>query len=765
MLNHFICADRERGTLETPCPAPLFRKEFQTHKKLQSAVLYFCGLGFYKLYLDGKDITKGALAPYISNTDDVVYVDEYDLSECLPVGEHVLAAILGNGMQNALGGAIWELDRASFQSQPKLAFLLRLTYEDGEVQMIRSDEAVRTCPSALLFNDFWCGERYDARREIPNWNTVRKPDNIAHWKPAMYAAPPRGEQRTSKAVAVRIIETLKPTAVTAVEAGYLYDFGRNDAGICRLKIRNSTPGQKIRLIHGEYWTGEKLNNKKILFVPEDLGQVDEYICKGAPEESWQPQFTYYGFQYVLVEGLRPDQANPDLLTYLVMHADLKTRGQFHCSDEILNRLQEMTLRSDLSNFFFFPTDCPHRERHGWTDANQVGELTMLNFAPEDSYQEWLVNIRKAQDRSGMLPAIVPMGGWGMGLGGPYWDAVCVELPWLIWKYRGSLDCFRENKDMILRYIRFLDQSRDGRGLIERGIGDWCPVGKKEPRDFQSPIAVTDTTLVYQLCRRAADLFAAAGEEDICCYLRRLGAELRAAAREHLLNPQTMTVAGRCQTSQACFLYYGLFEPSEEQRAAAVLVELIHENHDFMDVGSNGARVLFHTLSRFGYGALARKMITRPEFPSYGNLVQRGATTLWEDFHENELDVSSRNHVMWGCISDWMFLWVAGLQINPTGWDIHEICFRPGFSTGLQDARAWHKMPYGKISISWKQKQQEKSIRLEIPQYTTAWLELDDAEGNQVRWKLDTTVIGTWNVQKNIQLDRYTITWNVTQQCR
>ena len=300
MLNHFICAGLDRGTLEAPIPAPLFRREFSVRRSLTGALLRFCGLGFYRLYINETDITKGELAPYISNTDDCVYVDEYDLLPYLREGENVLGAILGNGMQNALGAPIWELDKAAFQSAPRLAFELTLSYADGTRETISAGPEVRTHPSALLFNDLWCGERYDARLETPGWNAVELPENDAQWTAAVHAAAPRGDQRVSRAVPIKIAQRRSPVQITPVEGGYLYDFGLNDAGVCELRIRNARPGQKVRLTHGEYWTGEKLNNSKILFVPEEIGQVDEYICKGAAEEVWRPRFSYYGFKFVIV---------------------------------------------------------------------------------------------------------------------------------------------------------------------------------------------------------------------------------------------------------------------------------------------------------------------------------------------------------------------------------------------------------------------------------------------------------------------------------
>ncbi len=735
MLDHFICRDKNRGTLREPIPAPLFRKTFSVGREVRAARLTFCGLGFYRLYLNGADITRGILAPYISNTDDCVYVDVYDVAAHLRQGENTLAAVLGNGMQNALGAFTWDFDTARFQSEPKMAFDLRLTYPDGTEEAIVSDETVLTCPSGLWFNDLWCGEYFDARREPEGWNGIDAPANLAEWRPAQRTSTPRGEQRVSQARPVEIIEEREPVSITACKDGYLYDFGRNDAGVCLLKIANAAAGQEIRLTLGEYWDGTRVNNKGVTFDPVELAQVDRYICKGDAEEVWRPWFSYYGFQYVFVEGIRPDQATSSLLTYQVEHAAVAERGRFACSDEILNQLQEMTRRSALANLFFFPTDCPQREKHGWTDANQQAELYLLNFSAEKNYREWMNNIRKSQDETGMLPSIVPTSDcWGMGLGGLYWDAVVVNVPWAIWKYRGELDCFRENATTAFRYLHFLSRKRDERGLLNFGIGDWCPVGKVEPRDFRAPVTLVDTTIAYDICRKAGELFDAAGMGIERDYARGLGAELRKAAREHLLDRETMTVEGNCQTSQASFLHYGLFEPEEIPQAVERLREIIRADKGFMDMGIAGGVLLFHTLSRYGYGDLAYEMITRPEFPSYRYWVDLGATTLWENFIQDGEATWSRNHVMWGHICDWMYLWVAGLQVNPTGKDVRQVQFWPGFLEKLDHAGAWHETPYGKVSIDWQKDGKGRNIRISLPEKTEAWLRLGSA--GQERVELD-----------------------------
>ena len=231
---------------------------------------------------------------------------------------------------------------------------------------------------------------------------------------------------------------------------------------------------------------------------------DVYICRGG-EESYTPSFVYHGFQYVYIEGLEDGQAQKDTLTYLVMHSDLKSAGAFSCSDEILNRLQENTRRSDLANFYYFPTDCPHREKNGWTgDAALSAEQLMLNFHAENSLREWLNNLRAAQKDSGELPGIVPTAGWGFQWGnGPAWDTVIVQLPYYIYKYTGDLTAVKENFPAVCRYLGYAKGKLNESGLLAYGLGDWCPVGDENLE--LTKLEITDTLTILDFCYKGSVL--------------------------------------------------------------------------------------------------------------------------------------------------------------------------------------------------------------------------------------------------------------------
>lgn len=312
----FISAGAEYADIGHFVPAPFFRKKF-TAEKTETAEIIIGAAGFYRLFLNGKDITKGFLAPYISNPDDIIYYDRYDVSGLINEGENIIAVLLGNGLQNNSGGAIWDFDKAPWRGAPSFALRLNMTDSDGNTTAIESDESFKVCDSPILFDDYRCGEYYDARLEISDFHTANFDDS--GFKNAVNTSAPRGEKRLCTADPVRIYGELKPVSVKRCENGWLYDFGENNTGVCRLSV-NAKAGQKITLRYGEWLNGGKLCLDNIRFsqqsdLQKDFVQKSEYICKDG-KQTHTPSFIYNGFRYVLAEGITEEQANADLLTYL-----------------------------------------------------------------------------------------------------------------------------------------------------------------------------------------------------------------------------------------------------------------------------------------------------------------------------------------------------------------------------------------------------------------------------------------------------------------
>ena len=725
----FISATREMSTLENRVPAPYLRKTVHIGNDIAKAEISVCGLGFYRFWLNGVELTRGHLSPYVSAADDVMDYDVYDLTDALIPGENVLGFLLGNGMQNGFGGYVWNFEKASWRSAPKLAVCLRLTDADGSVTEIEADETFVCAPSPTVSDELRMGEEYDARLEIPGWNLPGFDDSA--WTSAIPAETPRGESVVCEAHPIVCTYELKPVDIRSdVEltfarrserfVGYLYDFGENCAGVPTLRITGQ-PGQKISMIFGEH-VGEDgtFTVDNLWFIRDEYidmplyVQRDDYICKGGEEEIWTPSFTYHGFRYALVWGITPEQATKDLLTYKVMNTELESRGGFTCSDEIVNKLQRMTEIATLANFYHFPTDCPHREKNGWTgDAVLSAEHTLLNYDAADNYYEWMRHIRASMESEGNFPSIVPTANhWGNDVN-PAWDEVLIHIPYMVYRFTGRKDIVEEALPEIWRYVNQLIAVTDARGLVCVGLGDWCA-----PYGLRSPVQFTSSVVCMEMCREAAFLFRLCGRNAQADFCQTMSDNFRTAIRSHLIDWSNYTVIGcntphmGSQTSQAMAIYYNIFTEDEKPAAFRVLLEKIKEENDHLDTGVLGARVIFFVLSQFGHSDLAHKIMVDPVAPSYGHWVARGETSLCEDILPFEQCRSSLNHHFWGSISAWFIQCIAGIHFNPNADDLNRVDITPHFVTGLSQAEAYHIAPGGKITVAW-QRTGEKTVDLTL----------------------------------------------------
>ena len=320
----------------------------------------------------------------------------------------------------------------------------------------------------------------------------------------------------------------------------------------------------------------------------------------------------------------------------------------------------------------------------------------MNLDAVNSYREWLRNIRAAQRADGALPGIVPTGGWGFEWGnGPAWDAALTYIPYFCYVLRGDRKIIEENATAIFRYCEYLSRRRDERGLVAIGLGDWCPVTR-----VKSPLEFTDSVTCMSILKKAAYIFSQLGlslEREFC---EKLYNEIRDAVRRHLIDFGTMTAIGSCQTSQAMAIYYDVFNPGEKPEAFKRFLEIIKRRDDHVDAGILGMRVLFRVLSDFGEADLAFKMITRPDYPSYGNFVERGLTALPEDFLREEDRPNSLNHHMFGDISAWFIEYIGGIRVNPFLADPSEVEISPVFIEKLDSAEASYETVGGKVSVKW-----------------------------------------------------------------
>lgn len=741
--SYFISASKDYATLNKWVNAPYFRREFEL-SELKKAEVTICGLGLYELYVNGERITKGYLSSYTANPDQILYYDNYDITPYLVQGKNVIGVMLGNGALNNIGGRAWDLDKCDFRSAPKLALVFEAELANGDFVEFDAKEGFRCASSPILLDDLRIGEFYDARLEQEGWNTVGYDDST--WAEPIVAETPKGEMCLCDTDPIDNVREVAPVSIkkgrttlgrdwhypryddmtkdeflgytefSPNEDGYIYDFGINAAGVCRIHIKNAKPGQKIVLQFAEKLADDGgLDIRCICILPRAYNNRAIYICKGG-EEVWEQTFTYFGYRYVHVMGIEEEQATPELLTYVVRNTKLDCIAEFSCSDEVANKLWKATINANYSNFYHFPTDCPHREKLGWTaDVALSAEQMLMALTPERNFREWMHNVRNVMRENGSIPCVIPTSGWGFDWGaGPAWDMALVLVPYYVWIYRGETQILQENAEAIERYIKYIASRRDERGLIHIGLGDWAPAARANAENFQAPLEFTDTAISMDICEKASKIFEVLGMKARQDYADTIRAEFRAAARKYLIDKNTLTAYGRCQTTQAMAIYYDIFEDSEKQVAFERLVEIIHNEDDFIYCGVLGLRILFHVLADFGRADLAYKMITRPEFPSYGYMMRIDDSSLWESFVPDEGMPASRNHHFLGDIISWFMKNLVGIQFNPYCESINDVRFAPRFIDALNYAEGSHIAPAGKISASWKRDGEDILYTLTVP---------------------------------------------------
>jgi len=444
-------------------------------------------------------------------------------------------------------------------------------------------------------------------------------------------------------------------------------------------------------------------------VKEDQFQTDTYTLKGDGTETWEPRFVYHGFQYVEVTGL---SETPDLDTVRgrVVHTALDRAGTFECSNELFNKIQQNTLWSYVGNFHGYPTDCPHREKNGWTgDAHLAAETGLYNFASAAAYTKWMNDCKDEQRPSGELPGIVPTGGWGYHWGnGPAWDSAYVLIPWYLYQYCGDTRILTEHYDRLKRYVDYLTGKAENH-IVSIGLGDWMPAKSKTPEK------VTSTGYYYRDALIVSRIARLLGKNDEARRYADLALRIREAFNKQLFDAETGLYESGTQTALSCALYHGLVPPQAHQKVLNNLVTMIEKNDGHLDAGILGTKYLIDALTSNHRADVVYTMATQTTYPSWGHWIEQGATTLWEQWDGE----ASRNHIAFGHISAWFYQALAGINLDPKTVGFKHIVIKPQLLGDVKWVRAEHESMYGTIESIWEIRDERFSLKVAIPTNTTA----------------------------------------------
>lgn len=698
--------------------APYFRKEFTLKKKLKYARAYVAAAGLYEFSINGKRIGDHRLDPMYTRYDRRNLYVTYDVTAQLQQGGNALGMLLGNGWYNHQALAVWNFHNAPWRGRPAFCLDLRLVYTDGSEETITSGLGWKTGSGPLIYNNIYTGEHYDARLEQPGWDLPGFDDS--KWSNIRLRGTPSQQIVAQQTVPIRLTKTFNPRSFKKLdEHTYLFDMGQNMAGVTRIRVKGNA-GTLVQIKHGERLLPNgriDLSNIDVYYRGDKEAepfQTDRLILSGTKEDEFMARFNYKGFRYVEVSSSAPIVLTENSVTAFFMHSDVPATGQLHTSSTLVNRLWEVTNNAYLSNLMGYPTDCPQREKNGWTgDAHLAIETAFYNYEGITVYEKWLADHRDEQQPNGVLPDIIPTGGWGYGTAnGLDWTSTIAIIPWQAYIFYGDIRPLRENYENIKRYVDYVNRISP-EGLTTFGRGDWVPV------KTTSNLELTSSVYFYADARILARTAKLLGYPADAQHYEALSQKIKAAINGKFLNAETGVYANGSQTELSVPLYWDVVPTALKAKVAANLNKSVVASNYHLDVGVLGAKALLNALSENGYGESAYKVAVQDSYPSWGWWVVNGATTLLENWDLQAKRDISDNHMMFGEIGGWFFKSIGGILPDANAPGFKHIHLRPLFPESLQESAVQHQSPYGLIKSSWKKQGKTVLFTVVIPPNSTA----------------------------------------------
>ena len=685
-------------TTEAEKPAPMLVKAFDLTERPREATLTVAFAGWGEVYVNGMKAGRDVLAPVTCQPDRRISYKDFDVAPLLRTGRNEIGILLGNGWFNHFTRSAWGFDAVPWRSCPKARAKLRA---DGRTVLV-TDDTWTAYDSPIVFNSLRNGEWYDARQEGRRDNA--RPAKLENYAPLGCVSP-------EDAAPCREGKTFEPVrTVRAPDGDTIYDFGANIAGWCEIDVKGAV-GAKVTLDYDESLTPSNTLLGHVTVYVTGRGdprptQHDEYTLAGrADGENWHPRFTYHGFRYAKV-GISGD-AELRAIRARFVHSDFAQVGRLETSDRTFAALQAATCRSYLSNFVGIPTDCPHREKNGWTgDAQLAMETGLWNYDGRDGYIHFLRMLLDGQQPNGAIPCIVPFSpkfglGWGTG---PAWDAVLFEIPWQLFRFYGDDAPACEAYPAMKRYLSFIMAKADGDGLFEYGLGDWCPPDEAT----RVTTRLTDSAYVYDFNRRLASWAARFGEPGVAADCNTAADRIAAAFNQAFYRGNGVYAKGELTALAAPLYFRGLCVAGEEKKVVARLVEAVRERKHVADFGILGAKWVPRVLSDHGYADDAFRLFVQPEMPGWAHWLQSGDGTLCEKWD----GTYSHNHIMFGDLSAWAYEYLGGIRILEAGF--RKVAIRPQFPKGLDSFAVTHRTPQGEIHVSWKRVNGRPEVTYSVP---------------------------------------------------
>ncbi len=710
-------------------PAPYFRKEISLDKQIALARAYVTAAGLFELSINGEKVGDHMLDPLYTRFDRRNLYVTFDVTGMLNKGNNALGLTLGNGWYNHQSMGVWNFHNAPWRNRPSASMALVVTYTDGSTDRFVTDSSWKTTTDgSLIANSIYTGEQYDAQKEKTGWNTPGYDDSS--WNSAVEISAPSKNITSQQSVPIRACREIIPVQSKKInDSTYQYDFGFNMAGITRLKVKGKK-GTVVRLKHGERLDSEgriDLSNIDVYHRPVD--DTDPFgtdiVTLSGNDDEFMPKFNYKGFRYVEVIADNSLELNDGDLTAYFIHSDVEPVSTLSSSNQIIEKLWNAAANSYLSNLMGYPTDCPQREKNGWTgDGHFAIESALYNYDGITVYEKWLADHRDEQRPNGVLPDIIPTGGWGYGTAnGTDWTSTIAIIPWELYRFYGDIKPLRDNYEAIKRYVNYVDGIAPA-GLTTFGRGDWVPVKTVSNKELTSSIYFfVDATILS----KAAALLGNTADQ---MHYKALADKIRNAINDKYLDREKAIYGSGTQTELSMALMWGVAPEDLKADIARNLNAKVVEAGNHLDVGVLGAKALLNALCENGYAETAYEVAVQDTYPSWGWWIVNGANNLLENWDLQATRDISDNHMMFGEIGCWFFKGLAGIYPDENAPGFKHILLRPFFPEGLDRFNATHDSPYGTIASGWITKNGAIEYTVTIPANTSATLTLPQAYGKE-----------------------------------
>ena len=722
----------------------ILRKEFSLEgKQVADAVLYVSGMGHYKLSINGTGVGNAEFAPVWSEYDKTVYYNVFDVTQLLATGDNAIGVLLGNGMFNVQRMGRYSKLQTSF-GPPQMLLRMEINYADGTQQVIKSGQDWKYDFSPITFNTIYGGESYDARLEQTGYDRAGFDDT--KWRNAVLTEGPKGRLTVQTVQPVRIMErydikSWKPIPADSLAAAskatkrdihpsaFVADMGQNLAGFPEIVVSGKR-GQKVTMLVAEKLTPQGACDQR----QTGRQHYYEYTLKGDGQEVWHPHFSYYGFQYIQVEGaVLEGQPNPDGLPVLkrlnscFIYNSAEEVSSFECSNPLFTQTHRLIERAERSNMQSVLSDCPHREKLGWLEQDHLcGPSLLYNYDMTRYAPKVIRDITDTQKPNGMVPTTAPqyISFGNLFDDSPEWGSTLVILPFMYYDQYGDSTLITRNYEPMRRYVDYLT-SRADNGIVSHGLGDWYDYGPwRAGFSKNTPVPLVATAhyiFDLQLLTRAAEITG--HKADVEKYSALLK-DVTDSFNRTFYKPDSCYYGTGSQTSNALPLYLGL-TGENKQKVMQSLIADIEAHGNRLTTGDVGNRYLFQTLAQNDLNELLYTMLNHYETPGYGFQLRHGATTLTEQWDPRQ--GSSWNHFMMGQIDEWLFKTLAGIQNQPGTHGLRHLLITPTLVGDLQYVKASTASLYGKISVNCSRTQ----LTVEIPVGSDATIVLPNGQRKQV----------------------------------